>query len=162
MIIKDYHSLNAKIAVDFVKTDLEYASSGSSTDEIIESILGDIKSFNITSSIRGTMQEPEISLKSDIDEKLKKGLRAQANKEVKKYKAKLKVAVSKEFTKQLGDIDLGEFNDVQKILDSNTKDSNALENILKKHISKEAMQKQLQSKGVDKLKSKLKNKLKFW
>jgi len=161
-IIKDYNSLNAKIAVDFVKTDLEYASSGSSTDEIIESILGDIKSFNITSSIRGTMQEPEISLKSDIDEKLKKGLRAQANKEVKKYKAKLKVAVSKEFTKQLGDIDLGEFNDVQKILDSNTKDSNALENILKKHISKEAMQKQLQSKGVDKLKSKLKNKLKFW
>lgn len=158
IIIKDYSSLNAKIAVDFVKTKLEYASSGSSTDTIIESILGDINSFSIDSSIGGTIKEPKISLKSDIDEKLKKGLRAQVSKQVKKYKAKLKAAVAKEFKKQLGDIDLGEFNDVENILNADTKDSNALENLLQKHVSKDAMQKQLQSKGVDKLKSKLK----FW
>ena len=156
--ITNYSSLDAKVDVNFLKTNLTYSSSGSSTDKIIESILGDITSFNINSSIAGTIKEPKISLKSDIDEKLKKGLRAQVSKQVKKYKAKLKVAVQEEFTKQLGDIDLGEFNDVEKILNSNTKDGNALENILKKNVSKDAMQKQLQSKGVDKLKSKLK----FW
>jgi len=157
-IIKEYSSLNAKVATKFLQTKLNYTSSGSSTDEIIKSILGDIKSFNISSTIGGTLKEPKISLKTDIDEKLKKGVQKQLNKQIAKYKAKLKVAIQQEFTKQLGDMDLGEFNDIEKILNANEKDSDALESLLKKNVSKEAMQKQLQSKGIEKLKSKLK----FW
>lgn len=164
--ITDYKSVNAKIDIDFLKTQLSYLSSGSSTDKIIGSILGDINSFIIDSSIGGTIKNPKISLKSDIDAKLKKGLKAQLSKQVKKYKEKLKVAINREFKKQLGDIDLGQFNDVEKILDGSLKDSSSLEKMLKKSVSKEAMQKKLKSEGIKKLESKgldkLKSKLKLW
>ena len=56
----------------------------------------------------------------------------------------------------MGSLDLGEFNDVKKLLNANTKDSNALENILKDNISQDALQKQLGDKALGGFGDKLK------
>jgi len=152
--ITDFENLNAKISAKFLKTTLVYSASSSTTDKMIGDILSNINNFSIDASIGGTLENPEISLSSDLDKKIMKGLKGQASKEVKKYQKKLQAEINKEFNKQVGELDLGEFNDVKKLLNANTKDSNALENILKKNISQDALQKQL---GSDALGGALKN-----
>ncbi|MDQ7068826.1 MAG: hypothetical protein Q9M40_13160 [Sulfurimonas sp.] len=74
----------------------------------------------------------------------------------KKIPKKLQSEINKEFKKQIGDLDLGEFNDIKKLLDTNTKESNNLENVLKDKISQDELQKQLGSKALDGLVDKLK------
>jgi len=146
--ITNFESLNAKISAEFVKTALIYSASSSITDKMIGDILSNITNFSIDASVGGTLDNPEITLSSDLDKKIAKGLSKQASKEVKKYQKKLQAEINKEFNKQLGELDLGEFNDVKNLLNANTKDSNALENIIKKNISQDALQKQLSSDAV--------------
>ncbi|MEA2073734.1 MAG: TIGR03545 family protein [Campylobacterota bacterium] len=156
LIVTDFENINAKISADFVKTALVYSASSSMTDKAISNILSNITSFSVDSSIGGTLDEPEIALTTDLDKKIAKGLKTQVSKEVKKYQKELQVTINKEFKKQLGDLDLGEFSDVEKLLNANTKDSNALENIIEKNISQDALQKQLSSKALGGFINKLK------
>ena len=156
LTITNFNAIDAKISANFVKTTLVYSASSSIADKTISSILSNITNFKIDASIGGTLENPQISLNSDIDAKIAKGLKKQVNKEVEKYKKQLKVAVNKEFKKQLGSIDLGEFNDVEKILSSGLSDSASLEKLIEKNISKKSMQKQLESKALKGLGDKLK------
>jgi len=156
LIITDFTALDAKISANFIKTTLVYSASSSLTDKTIHSILANIKTFKIDSSVGGTLQNPEISLNSDIDKKITKGLKKQVSKEIQKYKKKLKLAINQEFKNQLGDINLGEFNDVEKVLKSGLNDSKSLEKIIEKNISKKAMQKQIESKVIKGFSDKLK------
>ncbi len=156
MTITNYSALKANINAVFTKTALLYSGSNSKTDRTIKVILSDIDSFKIDSSVGGTIQKPIITLNSDIDKKITAGVKKQVGKEILKYKAKLKSEIQKEFTKQLGDIDLGEFNDVEKILNAALKDNKSLEKLLEKNISKKSMQKKLEKEAIKSLSSKLK------
>ena len=149
MKITNYTALKANISAQFTKTDLLYAGN-SRTDKTVQSILSEVHTFMVASSVGGTLKEPKISLNSDIDKKLKKGLNKQLSKEVQKYKKELKVAINREFKKQVGDLDLGEFADVEKLLNTNAKEGASVENLIKNNISKDAMQKQLGSKSIEK------------
>ena len=146
--ITNFETLNAKISAEFVKTVLVYSASSSMTDKMIGDILSNITNFSIDASVGGTLDNPEISLSSDLDKKLAKGISKQASKEVKKYQKRLQAEINREFNKQVAELDLGEFNDVKKLLNTNSKDSNALENIIEKNISQDALQKQLGSKAL--------------
>ncbi|MDQ7044068.1 MAG: TIGR03545 family protein [Sulfurimonas sp.] len=154
--VRDFQNINAKVSAEFVKTSLLYSASSSVVDKGISDILSNITSFSIDSAIGGTLEKPDISLTTDLDKKIAKGLKSQVSKEVKKYQKKLQSEINKEFKKQIGDLDLGEFNDIKKLLDTNAKESNNLENILKDKISQDELQKQLGSKALDGLVDKLK------
>ncbi len=149
MKITNYTALQANFKANFTKTDLLYTGD-SRTDKTVQSILSGVHTFMVASSIGGTLKEPKISLHSDIDKKLKKGLNKQLKKEVKKYKKELKIAINREFKKQVGSLNLGEFTDIEKLLNSNAKEGSSLQNLIKKNISKDAMQKQLGSKALNK------------
>lgn len=158
-ILKDYTSLSAKINADFVKTDIDYSASKTVADKTIASILSNIHTFNIKANVGGTLQNPQVDLSSDLDKKLSEGFKAQLDKEKVKYRAKLKNAVNKKFRKALGDIDLGEFNDVEKLL---TKDGayKAINQQVKKRFSKKALEKRYKDKVKAKAKKAAQEKLK--
>ncbi len=160
--IENFTALESDLLVEFKKSTLTYAPVKSKTDKIVQDILANISEFQMDAWVAGTLTEPKISLSTDLDNKLKSGIKKQLKKEVSKYKKKLKSAVNRAFKEQLGDIDLGEFNDVEKLLDSSLDDSSSLKESIKKSISKDALKKQLKSDSVKKLKDKLKNKLKFF
>ena len=147
--ITNYKDLQANISALFTKTDLLYIGN-SRTDKAVQSILSGIHTFMVVSSVGGTLKEPKISLHSDIDKKLKQGLNKQLKKEVQKYKKELKVAINREFKKQVGSLNLGQFADIEKLLNTNAKEGLSLQNLIKKNISKDAMQKQLGSKTLEK------------
>ena len=154
--ITNFEAIDAKIALDFKKTQLVYSASDSLVNTAIKDILSNISSFNVDSSIGGTLTKPSISLSSDLDKKLMKGLKKQASKEVQKYKKELKVAINKEFKKQVGDLNIEGFDEIGDLLDSNKDASKTLEKLLEKNVSKDAMQKQLQSGALKSLGSQLK------
>ena len=156
IIVTDYSVLDAKIALDFKDTALVYSASASLVNDAIKDILSNISSFNVDASIAGTIKEPKIRVSSDLDKKLMKGLKQQASKEVQKYKKKLKIAINKEFKKQVGDIDIEGFEEIGDLLDENKDTSKTLEKLLKKNVSKEAMQKKLQDKALKSLGKKFK------
>ena len=156
LVVTDFQNINAKISAEFVKTALVYSASSSTTDKAIGDILSNITNFSVDASVGGTLENPEISLSSDLDKKIAKGLKRQVGKEAKKYQKKLQAGINKEFDKQVGSLDLGEFNDVKKLLNANTKDSNALENVLKDNVSQDALQKQLGDKALGGFGDKLK------
>jgi uncharacterized protein (TIGR03545 family)/uncharacterized protein (TIGR03546 family) len=160
--IENFTTLESDLLINFNKSILIYAPIKSKTDKIIQDILAKISQFKIDAWIAGTLKEPKISLSTDLDNKLKKGINKQLKQEVKKYKKKLQLAINKTFKKQLGDIDLGEFNDVQKIIDSSINDSSSLKKKIKQSISKDALEKQLKSDTAKKLEDKLKKSLKFF
>ena len=156
LVVTDFQNINAKISAEFVKTALVYSASSSTTDKAIGDILSNITNFSVDASVGGTLENPEISLSSDLDKKIAKGLKRQVGKEAKKYQKKLQAGINKEFDKQVDSLDLGEFNDVKKLLNANTKDSNALENVLKDNVSQDALQKQLGDKALGGFGDKLK------
>ena len=157
--VTNFTALNSEILVTFQKTALSYAPLQSKTDRIVQDILSGISEFHIDAWVVGSLIKPSISLQTDLDNKLKSGIKKGLNKEVQKYKKELKATINKRFKEELGDIDLGEFNDVEKLIDTALNDNDSLTDSLDKYTSKEALQKQLQSDSTKKLKNKI---LKFF
>ena len=155
-LIKEFSALEANIDVDFVKTAIAYSASKTLVDKTMASIFSNIESFNIHALVSGSVKEPKVELHSDLDKKLSDGFKKELEKEKRRYRAQLKERVNKEFKKQLGEIDLGEFNDVEKLL---TKDGaySAIEQQIEKKFSKKALEKKYKDKAKKAAKEKLKN-----
>ncbi|MEA1983037.1 MAG: TIGR03545 family protein, partial [Campylobacterota bacterium] len=77
LVVTDFKNINANIAAEFVKTALVYSASSSMTDKAIADILSNITNFSVDASVGGTLDEPQIGLKTDLDKKIAKGLKSQ-------------------------------------------------------------------------------------
>jgi uncharacterized protein (TIGR03545 family)/uncharacterized protein (TIGR03546 family) len=155
-LIKEFSALEAKIDVDFAKTNILYSATKTLADKTMASIFSNIESFNIHASVSGSVKEPQVELSSDLDKKLSDGFKKELDKEKKKYRAQLKERVNQEFKKQLGEIDLGEFNDVEKLLSKDGAYS-AIEQQIEKKFSKKALEKKYNDKAKNAAKDKLKS-----
>ena len=157
--ITEFKNIDSETLIYFKKSNLRYAPIESKTDKIVQNILSGIKTFQVDAWVAGSLKIPAISLKTDLDTRLKKGINRELDKEVQKYKKELKSAINKRFKEELGDIDLGEFNDVEKLIDSAMSENGSLQESIDKNLSKDRLKKELKSDSAKKLKNKI---LKFF
>jgi len=87
------------------------------SQKLVNDMLAGISSFNVTVGVNGELEKPSISVKTDLDKQLSKGLSSMASKAGKKFEDELRAGVmAKAGDSSKGmDLDLG---DINSILDS--------------------------------------------
>ncbi|VAY86816.1 hypothetical protein MNB_ARC-1_1057 [hydrothermal vent metagenome] len=153
--IKKFDNMSSIIDVNFIKTNFIYKDRLNKYDMIIKNILNDIDMFYIESKITTSLQntnDMKISIVSDIDRKLKNGLKKESNKQILEYKRKLKLKLKEKIRANIGNISNEDFEKYSNLL-------NDKENLLR-NIQKELVFKYNIKNIKDKLNKQYKNKLK--
>lgn len=82
--------ISAKSNIKVLKVKLQMPSQ-----KLMNDILQGVSSFNVDLSLKGEIEKPSISVKSDLDKQLSKGLKSMASKEAKKFEKELEAGVMK-------------------------------------------------------------------
>lgn len=82
--------ISAKSNIKVLKVKLQMPSQ-----KLMNDILQGISSFNVDLSLKGEIAKPSISVQSDLDKQLSKGLKSMASKEAKKFEEELRAGVMK-------------------------------------------------------------------
>ena len=104
--LKDSHvKATSKVNVSDVKLHMP-------SQKLVNELLSDISKFNVDISVDGAIQEPKISVKSDLDKQLSKGVSSMIAKKTAAFEKELKAGImakaggsSKGLSTDLGDID---------------------------------------------------------
>lgn len=86
------------------------------TSEIIKSVLNSVNEFNLDISATGTLDEPSLSITSDLDKLLKEGLGQQLNQEKAKLKSSIQAELQDSLNTKLGPLEeqLGGINAIKQ------------------------------------------------
>jgi hypothetical protein len=161
--IENFDLLDTNIQANFKNTTFNFDNNNNKSEKIVKNILNSINSFYIKSDIKASMRDTNnisISINSDLDKKISKGFKTQANIELKKYKQKLKIALSDKIKSKIGNINQDDLDKYIKLLKNK---NNLIENIkkeLRSKYNKKTISDKLQSKVKAKIKNKVQNKLK--
>jgi len=84
------------------------------SQKLVNDMLAGISSFNVTVGVNGELEKPSISVKTDLDKQLSKGLSSMASKAGKKFEDELRAGVmAKAGDSSKGiDLDLGDINSI--------------------------------------------------
>ncbi|MCR8922478.1 TIGR03545 family protein [Dasania sp. GY-MA-18] len=85
----------------FTQTQFKVANTDSNSQQIIAGLLQDIDSFDLQLGLKGDIEQPELSLKSNLDKALSKAFGQQASKKMDQYKQDLRAQLSAELAPQL-------------------------------------------------------------
>jgi uncharacterized protein (TIGR03546 family) len=126
----------------------------SSDTNINLNILGVIKTLD-------KLSDSKISVRSNLDRALKEALKLKFQRQLAKYKVKLKNMIQKKIQDEIGDIDIDKFKNYEDILKNGIKEKikKKIEDKIKKKI-KEKIQDKIKDKLENKLNDKIKDKLK--
>jgi uncharacterized protein (TIGR03545 family)/uncharacterized protein (TIGR03546 family) len=102
-------TIQAKSDVKVNKVKLQMPSQ-----KLVNDMLEGISSFNVTVGVNGELEKPSISVKTDLDKQLSKGLSSMASKAGKKFEDELRAGVmAKAGASSEGvDLDLGDINSI--------------------------------------------------
>ncbi len=156
--IVDFKTIKANINNNILKTTFDYSSSGSKFDSLLKNILKDINKFNINAKIVGDLQDPSISINSNLDKIIAKQLKQVANKKLLKFKNELKEKLTKKFKDELGtNMSKDDFNKVEKLLSTYNTDQSIFSNF--QNITSSSLLDDLKNKKINSEKEKAKDKI---
>ena len=126
--VEDYHVLDSQTKVLFTKASLSLKKTDNDFMEGVGDILQKIDSFDLKVKLGGTITNPRVDVRSNLDKKLSSAFSKVLNKEVQKYKQELKVLIDQKLQKQLKDLGLkeGELSGLDDLFDSKTKTTDIL------------------------------------
>ncbi|WP_339669128.1 TIGR03545 family protein [Dasania marina] len=94
-------SLAFKADSQFSQAQFTVAQTSSTSQQLIAGLLQDINSFNMQLGLNGNIEQPELSLQSNLDKALSKAFGQQASKKLDQYKQDLREQLSAELAPQL-------------------------------------------------------------
>lgn len=95
-------AINANIDATFNKVDLQIDSDNpSTTTSVIKDTLSSVNSFDLSLNIQGTLSQPGISLRSDLDNILGKALKSKLKQQANELKGKLTQKLKQQMAPEL-------------------------------------------------------------
>ncbi|QOY55420.1 TIGR03545 family protein [Candidatus Sulfurimonas marisnigri] len=117
---EDYIKLNAQTKVLFSNVSLSLKKTDSKLMKSLAGVVSKIDNFDLDVKLNGSVENPEVSVKSNLDKKLSGVFSSVFENEVKKYQGELKALIDtqvKDKLKELG-IEQEGFGDIDKLLNA--------------------------------------------
>jgi len=155
---KNYMELSSVSTVLFSDVTLSLKKADNKLMKTLEDVVSKIDEFDLKIKFNGSLETPELSVKSNLDKKLSGALSSLFEKEVQKYQTKLKEMIDVKVKEKLNELRVhgNEIKEIDELLNSGTLDINDLSS------STKVIEEAIKNKAKKKLENKAKNLLKLF
>ena len=102
-IIEDAKALSGKANLRFRDADIKMNNLKGKTAEMVSDVLKSVNRFNANITLGGELEDPKVSVKTDLDKKLSGALSAGLKKQAARYEKELKGLLDNQMQERLGD-----------------------------------------------------------
>lgn len=154
--VDDYSDLNSQTTVLFSGVSLSLKQTDTKLMKSLLEVVGKIDNFDLNVRLGGTLGSPDVSVKSNLDQKISGAFSEMYKNEVARYQQKLKELIDNQIKEKLNDLGLHEkgFSDIDTLLSGENLGIDKLQS------ETQSIQNSLENKAKDKGKEKAKKLLK--